>query len=461
MKQNTIRKKVVIGIIIGLIVIIAGIYFGLAVYFSKHFYPNTSINGLVCGNMTAEEVKSQIQQNLLEYKLTLNERGDQQEVITAEQMGFKYVDDKKEVEGLLDAQQPYLWFIHIFTQEKYKMSVNTEHDEELVESALNNLNSFKEENQEAPKDAYMEENESGFVIVPEVNGTTLDKEKAKKAVLDAIYKGEEELSFEKADLYLKPTVFSDDQALNAQKESLNRLTTAEITYDFLDREMVVDRGTIKEFLDQDQSGNYTLNQEKVSHWVDEMARETDTFGLTHEFMTYAGDMITLEGGDYGWVIDIDQTTSDLMTALEAGTVEKREPAYIYTAMDRSTNDIGETYVEVSITEQRMWCYKDGELIVDTLVVTGNSSKGWDTPKGGVWAIDAKKRNAILKGEGYASPVDYWLPFNGDVGIHDLGRTEFGGEIYKTSGSHGCVNTPYDNAQTIYEAVEIGTPVIVY
>lgn len=111
----------------------------------------------------------------------------------------------------------------------------------------------------------------------------------------------------------------------------------------------------------------------------------------------------------------------------------------------------------------MWCYKDGQQIVDTPVVTGNVSRGFDTPSNGVWAIDAKKQDAILEGEGYASPVTFWLPFNGNVGIHDADRwrSEYGGEIYKTNGSHGCVNTPYENAEKIFNAVDIGTAVVVY
>ena len=69
---------------------------------------------------------------------------------------------------------------------------------------------------------------------------------------------------------------------------------------------------------------------------------------------------------------------------------------------------------------------------------------------------------VLRGEGYEAPVDYWMPFEGDVGIHDMqNRYYFGGTIYLTNGSHGCVNTPYEAAKTIYNIVSIGTPVIVY
>ena len=49
------------------------------------------------------------------------------------------------------------------------------------------------------------------------------------------------------------------------------------------------------------------------------------------------------------------------------------------------------------------------------------------------------------------------------GIHDAyrWRTKYGGDIYQWNGSHGCVNAPLEVAQTLYERVEMGTPVIVY
>ena len=47
------------------------------------------------------------------------------------------------------------------------------------------------------------------------------------------------------------------------------------------------------------------------------------------------------------------------------------------------------------------------------------------------------------------------------GIHDMNRPAFGAQIYKYAGSHGCINTPLENAETIYKNVSVGTPVIVW
>ena len=101
-------------------------------------------------------------------------------------------------------------------------------------------------------------------------------------------------------------------------------------------------------------------------------------------------------------------------------------------------------------------------------VTGNLSKDYDTPPG-IFPLTYKERDRVLRGakraDGtyeYESPVSYWMPFNGGIGLHDANwRSSFGGEIYKTSGSHGCVNLPPSAVPALYEMVYKGMPVICY
>ena len=54
-----------------------------------------------------------------------------------------------------------------------------------------------------------------------------------------------------------------------------------------------------------------------------------------------------------------------------------------------------------------------------------------------------------------------MPFYANVGIYDINRTVFGGTEYISNGSHGCVNTPHENAEKIYNNIEPGVPVVVY
>ena len=130
-------------------------------------------------------------------------------------------------------------------------------------------------------------------------------------------------------------------------------------------------------------------------------------------------------------------------------------------MNGTSSDIGNTYVEVNLTKQHIWCYKDGALVAEGDIVTGNVSSGWETPQG-VYKLKSKERDRILRGPGYASPVTYWMPFNGGIGLHDATwRNSFGGSIYKNNGSHGCINLPYNVASKIYNSIKVGDPIVCY
>ena len=431
-------------------------------YFSKRFFPGTVINGIDCGGDTAETVKQKIQERLLEYSLELRERGGSSETITAHQMGMQYEDDG-EVDRLLSEQENRLWFLSVTGNRSYEAGGDFTYSRESLEDALDGLDCFDPRKVQEPEDARVEDDGTSFVVVPESRGNALDREKTGEAVREAVENGTPVLDLEELGLYREPSVLSSDPALQEEADALNRMTEAQITYDFSDRQITADRETIRSWLVRDESGKYVLDREKAGEWVTQMAYDTDTFGLEHEFRTSLGPAITLAaGGDYGWVIDREATTGQLLSLVEAGEPVTTEPVYLYEGKDRSANDIGDTYAEICITQQRMWCYKDGQLIADTPIVTGCHATGYDTPSGCVWAIDAKKANAHFST--YGSDVDFWLPFNGDVGIHDASwRPDggYGGDIWLNNGSHGCINTPYAAAQAIFQALEIGDPVIVY
>ena len=99
--------------------------------------------------------------------------------------------------------------------------------------------------------------------------------------------------------------------------------------------------------------------------------------------------------------------------------------------------------------------------MDTDLVSGNVSAGHKTPDG-IYGVTYKAQSVVLRGPGYASFVYYWMPYKGGVGMHDATwRNKFGGTIYKSAGSHGCINLPLSVAKQIYEQVEAGFPVVSY
>lgn len=459
-KKMSTKRKILIGLIIAFVVLAAGIYLGGVLYFQGHFLPGSKINGIDCSFRTVEKAQEYIKEVTEEYTLAVQERNDGVEKLTAEDIGLEYVPDDG-VSKLLKNQNTMAWILSLGKDKNYELNTSIRYDEEKLQEKVLALNCFQEENITKPQDASIQENDTGYEIVPEVEGNQLDQEKTLEAVRIAVASKEKTLNLEETECYVNPAVYQDDETLKKQLDQINKLTGVVITYDFDDRTETVDREIIKNWVVLDDEGNYTLDEAKVAEYVNQLGYDYDTFGCTHEFVTALGKTVRIKGGDYGWAIDQDKETAALIEAIESGETQVREPVYAYEGWDRSENDIGDTYVEISLADQRMWMYKDGQLLVDTPVVTGNASKGWDTHTG-VFAVDAMKSPAVLTGEDYASDVTFWIPFDGNIGIHDADwRSEFGGDLYLTEGSHGCVNTPYDQAEIIYQNIGIGAPVVVY
>lgn len=453
-------KKIMLGILIGYVALLV-IAFGVGVfYYSSRFLSGTQINGMDCSGKTVEEVEKNMKSQIASYQLVLKERGEKSEAISASQISMKYISDGK-IQELKEQQNPLTWFLAFARQQDYTLSATTSYDEDALNAAVDGLDCFKEENVVQPVDAHLEVQDGQYVIAQETQGTALDSAKVKEAVKNAIDSGETLLDLDQAGCYIEPSVLSTDENLAKQRDAGNKLLTVTVTIDFSDRQEVINGDVMKDWLTTGEDGNVDLDRTKVREYVQQLQYKYDTFGSSRQFTTSSGQTITVSGGDYGWLIAPNDTTTKIIDTIKSGQSQTIEPEYTYTGYCRDTNDIGNTYVEISLDQQHMWFYKDGQLIVDTDVVTGCHNKGWDTHTG-VYAIMYKERDATLVGEGYNSAVSYWMPFYANVGIHDASwRSSFGGSIYLNNGSHGCVNTPTQNAATIYNNIEKGVPVVVY
>ena len=471
-KKNKTWLIVLVCMGVALVGILGGIYIYKAEYFSKHFYEGTKINGVDCSDMTEEEAEATIQDRIDEYTLTILERGGQTEVLTAGELQMIYRDDGK-VGELLKQQHPWNWLMAANKPQAFEVAAGFEYDVEGLGALVDGLLCVTEYT--APSDACMiQETDGSWSIVPESEGNQVNRDQVYTVIKEAIEAGKTEISLEERGCYLRPAVYSDDAALNQEVGRLNmihNLTRANISVRIESQNTAetLDRTVLTEWIADDGSGNLFISRDALGSWIQNLSDTWQLTGKKDFFRTTGGQLLTLTEGDaYGWSLDVEKTTDVLYQAICEGF--QGEMNMVYSRISYSGAENGGTYVEISIDQQKMWCYQDGALKVETPVVTGDLSvEGRATPKGGIWSVKWKTHPYHMKGpqreDGtyeYETDVDYWIPFNDDVGIHDLSsRTEFGGEIYLTNGSHGCINTPYEAVQQIYEIVEKGTPVIVY
>lgn len=124
--------------------------------------------------------------------------------------------------------------------------------------------------------------------------------------------------------------------------------------------------------------------------------------------------------------------------------------------------IAGSYVDVDIANQTMTLFQNNFPVLSSPCVTGTPKNGRSTPTG-VFYVMEKTPGKRLKGPSWDVWVDRWMRFTQDsCGLHDASwRRKFGGNIYLSNGSHGCVNLPKDIAYTLYDLIAVGTPVIVH
>lgn len=456
------RKRKLLFIMAGIFILLVISYISISLYYNTHFYMNTTINGIETSNMTVEQAEEVIQKEFKSYSLSLVGRNDLTDQLNGRDFNI-YARFDGSLEDLLDSQNSFMWISALFKNPELEIRTVPEYDEDLLRDLVSNLTYFQEENMVEPVNAYISEysKEKGYEIIPEVPGAWVDYNILFESIKAAIDNLEPMISLEEIGCYKRPEIVSDSPNLVRAVNELNKIAGAEIVYEFGEDTEILDGTLISEWLSISEDYNVILDETGVKEYVDYIGKTYNTFGRTRTFKTSYGTTIKVKGGDYGWWLNRPLEFTELIKLILAGEKVKKEPAYYQTAQQYGPDDIGDTYVEVSLKAQHLFFYKNGKLILETDIVSGNLAKGHGTPTG-TFPIQYKERNAILNGEDYSTPVDYWMPFYRGIGFHDASwRSEFGGDIYKTRGSHGCINMPPKAAKILFEHIQRGVAVVVY
>lgn len=431
------------------------------------FVVGTIINGVPVSGMTTADAEAYIEGYFNGgYTLEIEDTEGVREAITDTSIGYT-VDVTGDLEAILKEENDGGRVSGPGVEHRYTVDAELKYDEAALRALLENMAFVK--NASPTSDAYITPYEEGkaFSIVPEVQGTEIDMDKLMAAVKEALNSQTRLLKVENLDCYKTVQVTSDNADLNQMCANLNRYKDINITYVFGDQQEILPGLEAVKWIDGVSGSAIQVNQQKVAEYVKYLADKYDTYGKPHTFTSTSGRQVSVNG-DYGWQINQAEEAVALTRMVQNGTNQTREPAYSRTAASRTGNDFGTTYVEVDMGLQHIYMYENGTLIAEAPIVTGNVSRGWTTPEG-LYTLYYKERDRVLRGpkraDGtytYESPVSYWMPFNGGIGLHDANwRGKFGGEIYKNNGSHGCINIPPKTAAVIFEHAYKGIPILCF
>lgn len=441
---------------------LAAVYIIVAFAFQSRFLPKTMINEIECGGKTVEEVQALFKEETDQYVLTLKERNEQEETIAGTDVGVN-IDYEEALRKLLKEQNPFKWISRIYESQNACLEQVAAYDTDMLKTVIADLSCMDESKMTDSVNASLSEyiEGTGYEMVNAVFGTRIDQDNLTSRIAEAIVNQQTELNLSESGCYVDPQYTEDSDEAKAMLERANKYVNTVITYQFGSSEEILDGSLISQWICVGEDLTVTLNTEKEEEYVSALAEKYNTRGKSKSLTTSSGKRVTVSAGNYGWKMDQGATREALSGYLEAGENYTGDVIYSQTAASHDGNDYGNTYVEINLTAQHLWFYKNGSLIVQSDFVSGDVAKGHRTPTG-AYRVAYKQKDAVLKGDDYESPVSFWMPFNGGVGMHDASwRSTFGGSIYLQNGSHGCINLPYSAAQAIYNNIRSGDPVLVY
>jgi len=452
-KNNKKQYYGIIALLLILVLVVAG-YSYRSYYYSNRFLPKTSVNNISVGRLTADEAEDKLQQQYSKQAFVIKNDGKTWKKINKDQLGLK-VDFSNSLQKQIQEQNGWTW---LFQQKENLTLNNTSYDQKVLTKEVKALNQDLTEfnkSRTPSTNAKISSDSSGFVITSEKQGNDFDTDEVITAFKKDLLAGKGSLDL--ADHKKKVTITADNKELNEKLEQLNSIAKVKATYQINGESISIPTETITSWLAV-ENNKITIDQAAVRKYVSQLGKDYNTSKNNTEFASTKQGDVDVPAGTYSWTIATDSETEALSKAILKGKDFTRSPI-VQGSADPSQPLIGDTYVEVDLKNQHMWYYKKGKKILDTDIVSGKPKSPTPT---GVFYVWNKERNATLRGEDYESPVSYWMPIDwSGVGIHDADwQPTFGGDRWKTGGSHGCVNTPPAVMKTLFENVTVGTPVIV-
>lgn len=454
-----------------IVALLVAAYVGVAVYFSDHCLPNTSVDGTDVSGKTKSEIASSIESQLDGYALTVN-GNDMVLSLAAADVDLAY-DGNAYANDVMSRENPWAWPAVIAQTRSYELQKTVKYDREKVVSALAPYVEKSQASAAAARENASISYDSASASFTLNNGgdtRTLDSDLATNKICAALDALDPEVTLgdeclDAGDDYSKSVAEANAYLAAAPTLTLSGTTVCNVSADM-----------IASWLKINSDLSVEINSDAVTTWCrGDLSKTCDTVGGTRTYTRPDGKSVTVSGGTYGWNINGADTAEQIVSALKSGQKTTIEiPTYSQgAAFVAGGQDWGKRYIDVDLTEQHARMYDDsGNLVWETDVVTGDSTKGYDTPTG-VYTMNSNRAsdNVELRGKvdpttnepEYISYVDYWMPFiDNAYALHDASwRSKFGDTIYQGNGSHGCVNLPTDKAQELFGLCSVGDVVVVH
>ena len=428
------------------VLLLATVYGAGVVYSTVRFLPNTYVEGIRLDGQNLEK-KATVRANDPVISVIQKNKDTGEPLTEKIDLGKEanYEGDYN-VKELLNAQNKFAWFMSFFQKNEITgVKQQGFYNKNKLYERAGELYCAKEENIVRPVDAHIVKSENGLAIEKENDGCYVDRETLENSLWEAvgrILNGEKVDSVDLSEKYAVAEIKEDNAELLKQLEACNKIVSKTVTVKISDSKSETISGTALLDLLDVKDNTLQINSAKLNDLVD---------GI------YASNKVS----NYEY-INVDKLKESLTGVLLSDRDASVEASWIKITppVSKPTTSVNDS-IEVDISEQTLYYYVDDVLQWTSPVVTGRPGV---TPLGHfkVTKIDG---HSVLSGPTWEEYVDYWIGFDPTgvhKGFHDASwRSEFGGDIYLTDPSHGCVNMPTNMVAKLHSLVHIGTPVYIH
>ncbi|MGN0286056.1 MAG: L,D-transpeptidase family protein [Atopobiaceae bacterium] len=459
--HKVVRRRIVLGVVAAAVVCC---YVGGAAYFGSHFYPHTSVNGIDASLRTTDQLADEATQDASSFQTQVSMGDFSLDVQAAD---VSYACDGSAVAADARSQESALsWPVALFQDHVLTTDSHTSYDDAQLTQLVNQAVQQHDATSMVTSYAYVGYNYDSqqYEVMGKVSGTALDAHAVHDALAQAIQAVSQTATLDASASH--DATLDDCLQLKQVADTANTVRGASIDITLNGQTCWTLDDTLKSWVTVSKS-QLVVNQQAVRVWA--------KYTLAPQ-IAYSDD-------ENDYTLDVDTFVNTLVEHLQQGNVDpieapmtqtksteglSKEAAYAKGGWDSSKG----RYVDVDLDAQYARMYdQDGTVLWESAIVSGNASEGRSTPTGTYYIDSYMTQDTTLIGADedldgdpdYQSHVDYWMPFIGNAyAFHDASwRSNFGGKIYQTNGSHGCVNLPHQKAQDLYGIVQVGDQVYIH
>lgn len=479
---------VVAGSILVAVLLLAGTVLGYQQSYAGRMFPGVKILGVDVGGrsyVAALELVSQRSQELQGLPIIFVYPNGMHEELASQSLGLEIDVDALTSTAYLQGRSGSIldqWAdLLLATTSETALAFSPEVDEatllELVEPKLTQF-------ERSPKNASFTIAEAGLAIQPSEAGVTIQRaglietirqtfeELALPAVIPIPW---EEIQPEMTETVLEPILVE-----------ANRLTSVPVIFEGRDRRVTADQSILETWLVIDETApqiRLGWDETKMIDFLKTRVAKAINVPMRPKRIERPGERV-LEEGQVGYQLDqkaaiaavkdilSDRQALSRLDALQSATlalqikeipIEEQSVAPVFTP-----GLYPGKYVEVNLTEQKLFQWNGAELLGTYTVSTGKWST--PTPEG---VLYVKNHISYAYSKKYDLYMPWWLGMarNPDgsgyegYGIHELpewrGGVKEGQSHLGTPVSHGCIRLGIGDARTIYDWAEEGMPVYIH